>query len=134
MNTLDYVVQNIREAAILTGSYVAGTVIGLDSDVTTQAQLANECVLLVDFTKGSLTSCEIKIEFSTDNTTFYKLPYVNAPTSGVSTVEAYTLQLTASDKLWIPFPVKARYIKVSAKGTGTVTSSSLTLDVILGTA
>lgn len=131
--TFDYVVQSIRDAAVLTNSYVAGDVIGLDTSPTKQAQLANELILLVDFTIGSLTSCELLVEFSIDNTTFYKLPFVNTPSSGVAVVEAFTFQLTASDQLWIPLPVKARYIKISAKGTGTVTSSSLAIDAILGT-
>ncbi len=134
MQTLDYVVQTIRPSAILTGSYVAGTVIGLDTGVTTQLQLGNELILAISFTIGSLTTAEIKIEYSTDNTTYYQLPWVNAASSGVSVVEAYTLQLNATANLWFALPMKARYVKISSKGTGTATGSTLEIKAIVGTA
>lgn len=62
----DFTTQSVRSLAILTGSYVAGTVL---ENVSRQNQLVLEC----DFTIGSLTNCEIKVEFSQQ--LFYDLAY-----------------------------------------------------------
>ena len=61
----DFTTKSVRAAAILTGSYVAGTVIDTGG-------IYNQVLLNVVYTKGSLTSAEIKIEFSSDNLTFYQ--------------------------------------------------------------
>ena len=52
----DYILKAIRASLVLTDSYVAGTVLDLASKY-------DKIALLVDFTKGSLTTAEIKIEF-----------------------------------------------------------------------
>jgi hypothetical protein len=122
--TGDYVFKNVRSAAILTGSYVAGTVLE-------QTHEANQIILLIDFTKGSLTSLEIKVEFSPDNTTFYQETF-QAISSGTATETLGEHTFTATGKYRIPVQIMDRYIKVSAKGTGTVTSSSVTVDALLG--
>jgi hypothetical protein len=125
----------VRDAAILTTSYVAGTVIGLDSeDSIHQLHVKNQLVLKVDFTIGSLTSVEIKIEYSHDNSDYYQFTYVGAPSTGASAATPFVLQLTATGKCEIPIPIKSRYIKVSAKGTGTVTNSSLKILAVAGIA
>lgn len=58
--------QNIRDKAVLTTSYVAGTLIE-------NVDPYNFLVLLVDFVKGSLTTAEIKIE--TASKLYYDLAY-----------------------------------------------------------
>ena len=120
----DFTVKSIRSAAILTGSYVAGTVIDT-------AGIYNQGILNVSFTKGSLTTAEFKIEFSNDNTTYYQEtnPSVSAGTTTETLAEH---QIGATGNYRIPVPILDRYIKVSAKGTGTATSSSMTLDLNLG--
>jgi hypothetical protein len=121
----------IRAAAILTNSYVAGTVIGLNGEIPS---LHNQVVLLCDFTIGSLTSASLKIETSPDNSAWYQEVFEEV-TGGTATGTAgvHTLP-AATGKYRYAIQVKDKYIRVSAIGTGTVTSSSLTIDAILGTA
>lgn len=126
----DYQIKPIRSAAILTGSYVAGTVIGIDE---VNSGLHNQMVLYVSFTKGSLTSLEIKIEFSNDNVTFYQ-EVSDAIVGGTGTWSLLEHTTTSSGNYRYPCPVKDRYIRVSAKGTGTVTGSSLQIDAVIGVA
>lgn len=68
MNIDKFIQKPVRSSAILTTSYVDGTVI---SDVHFQNQLN----LYVDFTKGSLTSAEIKVSFAASRK--YTLTYDN---------------------------------------------------------
>lgn len=129
----DYIIQSIRTAAILTNSYVAGTIVGNTTN-TSHVFRQNELLLYVSFTIGSLTDLRIKIEFSPDNVTYYQETNSGNPSSGVVTDEVYERKYTASGNYRLAIPIKDRYIKISAKGTGTVTSSSCTIDAILGVA
>ena len=107
----------IREAAVLTNSYVAGNIIGDASEYNTLS-------LEVDFTLGSLTSMEMKVEVSNDGTNWYQ--QVAESTSGGSTtvsLDERTWDATGKYAFLIR-PVRAKYIRVSVKGTGTVTDSS----------
>lgn len=116
--------ETIRSAAILTNSYVAGT------DIT-DLQLFNQIVLYVDFTLGSLTTAEIKVEFSANGTDFYQETF-QAVTAGtaVETVGEHQVNATGAFRLLIP--VKDKIMRVSAKGTGTVTGSSMTIQSMRG--
>ena len=123
----DYRREIVRAAAILTGSYVAGTVI---KDV----EHCNQLVLLFAYTKGSLTSLEYKIEFSDDGGTTWYQEVMSVQSAGTSTDTVLEHTFTgATANLRIAVPIKDSYIRVSAKGTGTVTSSSLAIQAILGT-
>jgi hypothetical protein len=114
----------VRSAAILTSSYVAGTV--LDN-----CQGFNQMVINYDFTIGSLTDAQIKVEVSTDGTNYYEL-MLNGLSAGVNTVVPTVYKLSATRKGSIePLSIATKYIKVSAIGTGTATSSSLAIDVVL---
>jgi hypothetical protein len=121
----DYTLKAVRSAAILTTSYVAGTTI---SDAHLQSQL----VIYVDFTIGSLTSAEVKVEFSDDNSTFYQETFSSVG-GGTSTLSEGEHTVTATGSYRIAIPIKDRYIKISAKGTGTVTDSSMTINASIGT-
>ncbi len=115
---------HLRDAAILTNSYVAATVID-------NAHEYNQLEILVDYTKGSLTSLELKIEISYNGTDWFQETNV-AVSGGTSTLSAneYTYA-GGSAKFTVAAPNSARYIQISAKGTGTLTSSSLTLNALL---
>lgn len=121
--TQDYVLRPVRSAAILTGSYVAGTVL----DSTHQY---NQLVLYVDFTIGSLTSLQVKVEFSADGTAYYQ-ETVATFSAGTSTAVVNEYSMAATGKYRIAIPVSDRYVKVSAKGTGTATASSCAIDAVL---
>lgn len=129
----DYANKSIRSAAVLTNSYVASTVIGPADTDWESTHLRNQLVLLVSFTKGSLTSAELKVEFSSDGSTYYQETFgsISGTTQTLSLGES---TMTATGNYRIPVPVKDKYIKVSVKGTGTVTSSSMAITAVLGIA
>jgi len=115
----------VRPSAILTGSYVAGTV--LES-----CERYNTLALKVNFTKGSLTDAQIKIEVSKDGTTYETLT-VDAFTAGLNTPVALVYKFAADANMSTnPVEILTKYIKISAIGTGTATGSALAIDVVLG--
>lgn len=124
--TQDYKREAVRSAAILTNSFVAGTTIE-------NTHMENQIIVLVQFTIGSLTSAEIKVEFSPENSTFYQETF-GAVSGATETDVLGEHTITATGNYRIPVAAKDRFIKISAKGTGTVTSSSMTLEVIRGIA
>ena len=115
----------VRASLILTTGYVAGTVIENVMD-------ANQLIIYVDFTKGSLTTAEIKVEFSSDNTNFYQ-ESSSSVTTGTDTNTLLEHQIGATGKYRIAIPIKDRYVKISVKGTGTVTNSLIAVRAIIGT-
>jgi len=121
---LDYKLKSVRSAAILTNSYVAGTTIENVHDM-------NQLNILVSFTIGSLTTGDIKVEFSHDNTTFYQQATISV-SSGVITTSLANYAFGATGNYTLDIPIQARFIKISAKGTGTVTSSTMTIDATVG--
>jgi len=114
----------VRASLILTTGYVAGTVIENVMD-------ANQLIIYVDFTKGSLTTAEIKVEFSSDNTNFYQ-ESSSSVTTGTDTNTLLEHQIGATGKYRIAIPIKDRYVKISVKGTGTVTNSLMAVRAIIG--
>jgi hypothetical protein len=118
--------QTIRAAAILTDSYVAATVLE-------RVENYNEFTAYCYYTEGSLTSLEIKIETSLDGTNYVQETNLSI-SGGTGTLSKGEYTTTETGNFKISIPVSARFIKVSAKGTGTVTSSSLQIDAFLHTA
>lgn len=115
----------VRAAAILTDAYVAGTVIE-------NAQKFNQLILNVDFTVGSLTDCQIKVEVSMDGTNYYQL-LSDSLSAGVNSVAGLVYKFASNTKgSTTPLTINTKYIKISAIGTGTVTGSSLKIDAVLG--
>lgn len=128
---LNYLTKNLRSSAVLTGSYVAGTVLGPQGVGTAADPVENnQLVLYVSFTIGSLTSAELKVEFSNDGTTYYQ-ETESTVSSGTSTDKVLEHTLTATGNYRIAMPLADRYVKVSVKGTGTVTSSLMAVDAII---
>lgn len=132
-----YLFKPIRSAAILTNSYVAGTVIGAGTTNATadaiHPALNNQLIIYVDFTIGSLTDLLIKVEFSDDNSDFYQETF-DSISGGTDTESAAERKFTATGKYRLAIPIKDNYIKISAKGEGTVTSSSLKIGAVIGVA
>ena len=136
----------VRPSAVLTTSYVAGVVLK-DTDYTPvyandaagpvtmavdySAQDANQLMIYADFTVGSLTTAEIIVEFSADNVNWYQECFRNI-TAGTDTVTLGIHQIGATGKYRIPVAIKDRYIRISAKGTGTVTNSLMKIDAYVG--
>jgi hypothetical protein len=122
---IDFTQHTFRAAAVLTGSYVAGTVFeGGDA--------YNTLDLLVSFTKSGATSMEWKIEYSHDGTTYFQetTEATTAPTATTRELEHTIVaanQAVAAQGYHYRLACSARYIKVSAKVTGTATTTSATV-------
>jgi len=130
----DYNFKSVRAAAILTNAYVAGNILGPgNADVSDVAQF-NQLNIYVDFTLGSLTDGQIKIEFAHDGVTpdWYQESF-SSISGALDTVSAGTHKFTATGKYRISIPMKDNYVRISAIGTGTVTSSSMKIGAVIGT-
>lgn len=121
--------KTVREEAILTTSYVAGTVLGAETDPTDVTKY-NQLILKVRFTIGSLTSAQVKVEFSSDNS-IYDQEITETVSGGTITCAVAERSFAATGNFEIPIPISARYIKVSAKGTGTVDDSLMAIKAVL---
>lgn len=110
----------IRAAAILTTVDVASDVV--------QTENSTQLIFYVDFTKGSLTSATLTFQFSHDGATWYQ-ETSEKTTNGVATafLKTHTLDTTGTYRYAVPCADFA--VRILAKGTGTVTSSSLALRV-----
>lgn len=124
-----YQVKTLRAAAILTNSYVVASA---DSFLPSDVMNANQLVVFVDFTKGSLTTAGVKIEYSNDNSTWYQESF-GAITTGTNAVSAGINQFSATGAYTLISDIAGKYIRISANGTGTVTSSSMKIEAALKT-
>ena len=98
-------------------------------DMPTLANMTeyNTIGLEVDFTKGSATTIELKIEVSTDGLNYYQ-QIAEATSSGTVTVTLAERQWGASGTYsFLITPIRAKYWRVSVKGSGTLTNSSATI-------
>jgi hypothetical protein len=124
-----YTIVPVRAAAILTTGYVAGTVLGPNTE-NANPQAYDHTEILVSFTKGSLTTAELKVEYSNDGTTYYQLTDVAVSgITGTASLMEYSFSATGNYQLGLTGVYS--YIKISVKGTGTLTSSSMKVDVKL---
>ena len=130
----NYSIFPVRAAAILTTSYVAGSIMGpIENTGITCANPAsnNQLVILWSFTKGSLTSAQLKVEFSHDGTTYYQETF-QAISGATATDTAGIHHVTTTGNYRLAIPTKDNYVKISVQGTGTVTASSSKVDIIIG--
>lgn len=122
MSNLSYQHKELRADAVLTNSYVSSSVVrGLDDNLDLTWE--NQVILYIKFTKWSLSSMELKIEFSPDDINYYRESSVDI-VSGTGTVNAFEYTFTSDGNYRLAIPIKDKYMKVSVKGTGTVTSSN----------
>lgn len=114
----------LRTAAVVTDTYVASSAWLIAG--------ANHIELLIAMTKASVTSFQFKIEFSDDKTNWYQQTK-EAVSSGVITLSlaSYTIAaagLGATAKMVITLNnVAQKFMRISTKGTGTVTSTSVAI-------
>jgi hypothetical protein len=126
----------LRPLTILTNSYVAAPIIS-SANQPNQAEVPqlyanNQLALFVNFTKGSLTSATIIVEFSPDGTNWYQETTDDLTLSTGVIIELPTMRVfNASGKYKLTLPIKDTYIRVSALGTGTVTGSLLSIDAVV---
>ena len=113
-----------RTAAILTNSYVGS------SEVAVKGR--RWLVVHMEFTKGSLTDCQIKLQYSDDRGTSWNDSLVRgAYTTGVYTPELDIALLDATITGGLLWDVSGYdVVRLAAVGTGTLTSSSLALSTL----
>lgn len=122
--------QTVRAAAVLTNAYVATTPLNM--------KINNQLACLVSFTLGSLTSAEIKVQYSDDNSTYFDETILNTAAGGttadefISPLRVNVYQLSATSAKLIAVPVMARYVRLAIKGTGAVGGSSATIQCYAG--
>ena len=110
----------LREAAVLTGSYVA-------TDHMLVEDVSDVC-LLFEYTQGSLTSFEYIVEHSMDATVWIKEGQIEPAEPIVDTAPNHTF--ADDDNYELVFPVPAKFVRARVKGTGTVTGSSLAITAV----
>lgn len=117
--------QTIRAAAILTTSYVASDPVdGGNSSLVT---------FYFTYTKGSLTNLKLQFERSADGVAWFPVTAVKYadPVSGAVAatlgVVEYTYEGTGNFE--VSLGCGGEQLRVQAKGTGTVTGSSLAIQV-----
>lgn len=129
--SVPYLRKTVRASAILTTDYVAGTVLWVDTEAYPDRFPKNQIVIDVAFTLGSLDYGLIKLEFSHDGTTYFQ-EVTEGVSGGVITDTLAERKLPATGNYSIPVPIKAQYVKISAKGSGTVTNSLMAINATLG--
>lgn len=129
--TIDYVNKAVRTSAVLTNSYVAGTSLGAETSNPTPIDRCNQMVVNVSLTLGNLTSAQVKIELSPDNSTFYQ-ETASSVSGGTSTESLMEHSFTATGNYRIAVPITTRVVKISAKGTGDVTNSLMAVNCDIG--
>ena len=134
VSSQDYAYINIIPSGVLTNGYVAGTTI---SSTTTnfpcKVELRNQLELYIQLTLGSLTSAQLKLEFSNDGVTYYQESF-STISNGTDSVSAGVHSFSASGNYRMAFPIKDVWIRVSVQGTGTVTNSLMAVGAIIGIA
>lgn len=111
--------RTVRASSVLTSSYVAGTLISSDTQ--------NFLGVMLSYTKGDETSCEVKIEVSLDGGVTFFQQDVETPdaTGKIALTQGYR-QLTATGNYAVTiYPMKADQIKISAKATGGTPTGTL---------
>jgi len=126
MNDQNYSgVISVRAAAILTLSYVAGTILE-------NVQEYDQIIIEPTITIGNATDIRIIVEFSMDGTN-YARELGSAYSAGATTTIANEYILpAASGRYRIAIPIKDRFIKISVKGTVDITGTSATIQAALG--
>lgn len=126
--------KDVRSSAVLTDTYVAGTVVDTRIDAVEQ-EYATQMIATFSITKGSLTSIEYKFEFSNDGVTYGQETTGSVSGGTISDIlaEHSILASTAptSGVYDIPVPIGKRYVKISVKGTGTMTGSLMAVQAHL---
>jgi hypothetical protein len=127
----DYAFVNLRPAAILTNSYVAATKVDAPgNNGGVQPNKFNTIIFYIDFTIGSLTDVQLKVEFSHDGTNWFQETFSNI-SGATDTMSLGVHKIAATGKyILILTQVAAQNVRISAIGTGTVTASSLSIDAV----
>lgn len=130
------IAQEVRASAVLTASYVGSTPIDVRE--------CNQANVFVAFTKGSLTTAEIKFQYSNNYNPatgvgdWFDYPFSDTSNATTSTTErlvpllSYVHQVSATFSATIAVPLRGRWFRAAVKGTGTMTNSLMAVTVLAG--
>lgn len=124
MPQIDFRPITVRAAAIVTTAYVAAPLTTAPANITQYNQLKLNVAIVL----GSLTTVELIVEFSDDNSNWYQeSDETSSVTANVDTkaVNKVVHQFTVAGNYRLLIPMVDTFCRVSVKGTGTVTSSSV---------
>lgn len=113
----------VREDAILTTGFVA----------TNHWDMANYSygALYFKITQGSLTELQWYVEYSIDGTTWYRQLAEQVSLTDIENAEPpNSLPLSGDANRVKVVPNLGRYMRLQVKGVGTVTASSLQVDIV----
>ena len=129
----NYTKFSVRSSVILTTDYVAGTTIGVYSTTALSNRIhdRNQLLVYLSLTIGSLTSVQLKVEFSDDDTTYYQ-ETGSTISAGLSADDLLVHEFTATGNYRLATNIKDKYVKISIKGTGDTTNSLALIDAIIG--
>lgn len=114
---INYQTFNVRPDTILTNSFVSGTIMDNVSG-------NNQNILYIKLILGSLTQVNIKMEFSDDKTNWYQETVENISGSVfLGTLIEHSFATNGNYRIAVSG--KDKFVRVSSKGTGTITGSSL---------
>ena len=117
--------QTFRERGPLTTEFIASS--------SKFVQGMTQVCLLVDYTKGSSSLCEIKIEFSGDNVNWYQESVIPE----LILFDSFPIHLPCIRKLIdivrtiICIPICTRYMRVSARAVGSSDGTSLFIEGVM---
>lgn len=131
MIEIDSYQANLRAPAVVTTGYIAATAIAPGLSASIRPGNYNQLIIYWDVTLGSLTSAELKVEFSPDGGTTKFQETAEAISGGTATDTVMEHTVTASGKYRLAIPIADRHITISVKGTGTVTNSLVGVKVEL---
>lgn len=94
---------------------------------------STQLILYIDFTIGSLTNCDITIEFQDPYGVDWFQETSDSISGGATTENAAIRRLTATGKYRIAIPLRDTAVRVSVTGNGIATSSSIRIRAGLGT-
>lgn len=99
----------------------------------TSAFFYNQLELYVNETIGSATNIQWYLEFSNDNVNWYQENFTSSPTAGIVIDTPITHEvLVATAPFRYIIPINDQFIRISAKGTGTVSDASIVIQACLG--
>ncbi len=131
VRSTSYTNKEIRSSAVLTNSYVAGTILGAEASHPTPVHENTQAIILLGLTIGNLTTAQLKVEFSHDGTTYYQ-ETASAVSGSTSTDTVIEHSFAATGNYRIPVSILDRFIKISVKGTGDATNSLTSVVCNLG--
>lgn len=117
---------------LATNSYVFSPTVSLGVGGT-----PNQMCIYPTVTLGTLTSVQLKVQFSDDNVNWFDQSLDNVAgatiAAGVATVatNSFERSLVQSEAIFVQLGLN-RYLRIGYKGTGVVTGSALTLTITVG--